>query len=68
MERGITVCEEWHDPVRFYKDIGDPPFEGASMDRINNDLGYSKENIRWATRSQQNKNRRPFLKQKGECH
>lgn len=60
LERGIEVCLAWHDPRTFYADMGDPPFEGATLDRRNNDLGYSKENCRWATRSEQNKNRRPF--------
>lgn len=59
-DRGIIVSPEWHDPRKFYEDMGDPPFEGATLDRINNDLGYWKANCRWATRSMQNKNRRPF--------
>lgn len=58
--RGIRVCPQWHNPLNFYKDLGDPPFEGATMDRIDNAGGYTPENVRWATWSQQNLNRRKF--------
>lgn len=55
--RGISVEESWMKFENFYKDMGDPP-EGMSLDRINNNKGYSKENCRWATLSQQQSNRR----------
>ena len=58
--RGIAVCVAWHDPKVFYGDIGDPPFGGATLDRINNNGNYEPSNVRWATWTQQNKNRRPF--------
>ena len=66
MERGISVCKDWHDPVKYYADVGDAPFDGASIDRVNNDGNYEPSNVRWATASQQNKNRRPF--KRGACH
>ncbi len=55
--RGITVCQEWIDSFEaFYMDMGEKP-KAMSIDRINNNLGYFKENCRWATRSEQQKNK-----------
>ncbi len=54
--RGITVCERWRDSfAAFIEDMGRRPNQipRLSLDRINNDRGYSKDNCRWTTHSEQ---------------
>ena len=60
--RGITVCDRWMEPapqgfLNFLEDMGDCP-TGMSLDRVDVDKGYSKENCRWADATTQAYNQR----------
>lgn len=56
--RGIKVCERWMEFPNFIEDMGNGWKPGLQIDRIKNNKGYYKENCRWTTPKQQQRNRR----------
>lgn len=56
--RGIKVCKRWHKFENFYADMGEPPTPKHTLERKNNDKGYSPSNCKWATRKEQSNNTR----------
>lgn len=57
--RGIDVCDEWLESFdSFIRDMGVKPSINHSIDRIDNEKGYCKDNCRWATDWQQSRNKR----------
>jgi hypothetical protein len=60
--RGITVCPAWRDFAVFAREIeaeiGPKPHPGLTLDRIDNDGNYEPGNVRWATRKEQQANKR----------
>ena len=55
--RGISVCPQWHKFENFLADMRLKPSPDLSLERIDNDAGYSPANCKWATAQEQNANR-----------
>lgn len=66
-DRGISYCDKWSSFEGFLSDMGDRP-KGRSLDRKDNNKGYSLENCRWATPREQALNRATnvVIKYKGQ--
>lgn len=56
--RGIAMCQEWREFAVFAAAVGDPPTEHHTLDRRDNSKGYEPGNVRWATKAEQNHNKR----------
>jgi len=56
--RGIMVCKRWMDIRNFIADMSPRPSLKHTLDRIDNNKGYSPNNCRWATIAKQNRNQR----------
>jgi hypothetical protein len=64
--RGLGIYEDWHTFEGFYADVLDPP-PGMSLDRTDNDADYAPWNWRWAPRSVQLANRRPYRRRRSKA-
>jgi len=57
-DRGISIDPRWESFENFFTDMGPMPAPGLTLERKNNDLGYSPDNCKWATWQEQSRNRR----------
>ena len=65
--RGIKICDEWLNFEGFWLDMEKGYSNKLTLDRIDNNGNYCKENCRWIPMGEQSFNRRTSLKFKGEC-
>lgn len=65
-DRGIKVCRRWQRFESFVQDMGPRPSPEHTIERNNNDRGYMPSNCRWATKAEQNKNRRCLVMHRGK--
>lgn len=54
---GVYVDPAWEDFSCFLSDVGERPSSQHTLDRVDNNLGYTKSNVRWATAKEQSRNR-----------
>lgn len=59
--RGITISPKWLDFQGFQKDMEESFVEGMSLERIDNNKGYSKQNCKWIPLAEQAKNKRSVI-------
>lgn len=64
---GVTIDPAWMDFSKFFADMGERP-DGMTLDRVDNAKGYFKDNCRWSTVAEQNRNTRQnvFLTHNGK--
>lgn len=55
--RGITVCDRWNTFINFYNDVIEGYQPGYELDRIENDKGYSPDNVQWLSHLQNGRKR-----------
>jgi hypothetical protein len=56
--RGIKICDEWLKFEGFYKDMGSTYLKGLTLERIDNNGNYEKDNCKWIASAEQSRNRR----------
>lgn len=60
--RGIRVCQQWHDVGKFIADMEPSYRKGLQLERADNDADYTPSNCRWATTSEQQRNKRSNIR------